>query len=788
MPNRRSFDRREALLALAAGGIASGIGAGPLPALPKGFPLLAADACGLAHDLPDVVLVDHEGRKQRFRNDLLRARTVLIHFSSVARETSTPVAAVLVEVQRLLGPRLGRDLLLLTVTSEPEVDGPHQLAELAARYGAGPGWRFLTGEPAAVETLRAHLFASAAGVPGAAGVAGSDMHRHGESPREDCSQGLARYGNVGVGLWSSVPMVTAPAWIAERLLWVSRAEVPVAAAPPATARRAAEAPPRRRGPRRLATQTLTAVLVSALLGLAPRASRAQHPHPQPMPAPSSQTTLPDGTIAVSTSPSLFPPSYPFKDPPGTNLLPTIYTNLFDSAGNEIPNTLPSTPTVPYNLHDGSPQVTTVNPTSPTDDLARLFSTLPARCRKADRTSHDRELILGALQMGIDILEGNPLRNRAYSGFPLLHYIGPLKQKKVVPILDAAGKVVGGNVDVHQIWYDGHIESDTYLLDARAAYDVPWTVTYTVDVLNRGEDDFAPFAMYFDLPKDRAPVGSVLLAGMDQSFFPMADGTRTVFKIKMPPAKYWNLVYTWGWRMHPPRIQVIENANKKVGPKTTVEWETSVFGEDPRADEQAKLAAIGKLGELAPEKKMWRALREARDAGERGDWEGVAARIEAGQQAFFDWKDRTRLPHGVAIDKNADLTLLYVNNTIYGQFTEGTLTLFPPFQTRGATFKVTLINGDNFDHAYQMVDFGGGRGWENQFKSSVKIGGSGCFFTFGRAYLLENLDPAATVPAAKDSDHPGVQKVQVTFHYDPSRRLRFYQFDPRHHDVAIYSIH
>jgi cytochrome oxidase Cu insertion factor (SCO1/SenC/PrrC family) len=771
MTDPRSFDRREALLALAAGAVSlPALGweaAAPVPATPP-----AADSCGLAANLlPDVVLMDHEGRKGRFRSDLLRERTVLIHFTSVAREASTPIAAPLAEAQRLLGPRLGRDLLLLTITSEPEVDGTHALAALAARYGAGPGWKFLTGEPGAVETVKARLFASAVG---------AGLHSHGD----DCSLGLARYGRAGVGartgLWGSVPMVTAPAWIAERLLWV-------AGAGPG-AQPAAASPPRRRGPLPLASRTLTAVLLAALLSLVPRAGHAQHPHPQPIPPPGTQTTLPDGTIAVSTSPSLFPQSYPFQDPPGTNLLPTVYTNLFDSAGNEIPNTLPSTPTVPYNLHDGSPQVSTINPTSPTDDLQRLFSTLPARCRKADGESPEADAIRRALQMGIDILEGNPIPDRVYSGLPLLHYVGPLKKKKVEPILDAGGKVAGGNVDVHQIWYDGHIESDTYLLDAGAAYDVPWTVTYTVDVLNRGEDDFSPFALYFDLPKKGEAVGSVPLAGMDQTFFPIRDGTRTVFKVKMPPSKYWNLIYTWGWRMHPPRIQVIENANKQVGPMTTTGWEISVFGANPRADEAAKLNAIAKIGDLAPEKRMWKALRQARDAAERGEWERAAALIEEGQPAFFDWKDRNQLPRGVAIDKSADLTLFYVNNTIYGQFTAGTTTLFPPFQTRGATFKVTLLNGDNFPHAYEMVDFGGARGWENQFKSSVKVGGSGCFFTFGRVYWLENLNPYATIPPATSEGQPGVQKVQVTFNYDPSRRLRFYQFDPTHHDEAIYSIH
>jgi hypothetical protein len=31
-------------------------------------------------------------------------------------------------------------------------------------------------------------------------------------------------------------------------------------------------------------------------------------------------------------------------------------------------------------------------------------------------------------------------------------------------------------------------------------------------------------------------------------------------------------------------------------------------------------------------------------------------------------------------------------------------------------------------------------------------------------------------------------MEIELNYDPSRRLRFYQFDPFHHDVAIYSVH
>jgi hypothetical protein len=153
-------------------------------------------------------------------------------------------------------------------------------------------------------------------------------------------------------------------------------------------------------------------------------------------------------------------------------------------------------------------------------------------------------------------------------------------------------------------------------------------------------------------------------------------------------------------------------------------------------------------------------------------------------------------------------LLYVNNTIYAEFSDRTNSIddavridFTRWKLRGTTLKVTIYNGDHFEHGYQNVDFGGGRGWENQFKSSVKVGGSGCWFTFGRAHWWMNIPNTAATPNNPAGDLPVVipaasqnpykwsmRKVQITYNYEPSRRLRFYQFDPLHHDVAIFSVH
>ena len=105
----------------------------------------------------------------------------------------------------------------------------------------------------------------------------------------------------------------------------------------------------------------------------------------------------------------------------------------------------------------------------------------------------------------------------------------------------------------------------------------------------------------------------------------------------------------------------------------------------------------------------------------------------------------------------------------------------------APWKVTLHNGDYYRHSYVNVDFGGARGWENQFKSSIKVGGSGCWFTFGRAHWMVN-NPKPIVLAPGEGTSTEMHKVEFIYDFEPSTRLRFYQFDQMHHDVGIYSIH
>jgi len=235
------------------------------------------------------------------------------------------------------------------------------------------------------------------------------------------------------------------------------------------------------------------------------------PRPRP-PQANEWQTVDNGvtTTHIITPEGAFPSQDPFTNPPGSNHLDTVYKNVCDGNGVEMVNTLPSTPENPYNLHD-NPVVSVIDKTSPTDDLREAFQLI----KKSK--GHDKL----AVQKAIDILEGNPIPSRTYSGMALLHYKGPERIKHVQAVYDANNVKIGGIVDVHQVWFDGTIQSDAAMIDPSDVLDVPWTVRFTVDTLNRGHEDFAPMVMYFDdpalSPPGMPPMPHVL---MDQTFFPM----------------------------------------------------------------------------------------------------------------------------------------------------------------------------------------------------------------------------------------------------------------------------
>lgn len=601
----------------------------------------------------------------------------------------------------------------------------------------------------------------------------------------------------------------------------------------------------------------------------PVTSTGQHPQAQPKPVNNcnvripSDTSLPATAFIITTPENpIFPPSNVLTEVPGSNFLPTVYENYRTPEGVELPNTLPSTPDGAYNLHDGPVMVRSIRRDSPNSDLLVQIEAIERFFRSGEVRRNELRRIY--VQNAIDILEGNKLHrqtlpNRAYEGMPLLHYNGPLKRKVVQPIYDPkTKKVIGGNVDVNLIYFGENIESDTSMIDPSLVLEVPFTITYHVNILKNGIDDFSPFVMYFDNTNQSTPLpvrASSAGIAMDTSFFPMlAEGTRYTVKIKQSLGKYWSLAYQWGWRIHPPRVQVVENSTKifpvnafgQPGRTTLYEMESQVFGVNPRKNQAAKEKAIGMIGDLAPAKRMWNLLRELKVMLKDRNYDAdvAAPLVEDLRVTYLELLTRRRLPRGAVADPDANLTMLYVNNTIYGEapanvsgngsglgaeafkgVMEYTLV---DWNTRGFEYNVKLLNGDKFPHMYVNVDFGGTRGWENQYQftdpttvideetgetifpmdrggtdehleaiprspdinSSLQLG-SGCFFTFGRVHYWLNAGPpvgAFTMVMPAQGEQLGSLDVAIKLNHEPSIRLRMYQFDPFHHDVAVFSLH
>lgn len=96
---------------------------------------------------PNVPLITQEGSTVRLYDDLLKGKSVAINVIYTSCKDECPLeTARLVQVQRLLGDRMGRDIFFYSITIDPKRDTPEVLKAYAKKYGVGPGWLFLTGK------------------------------------------------------------------------------------------------------------------------------------------------------------------------------------------------------------------------------------------------------------------------------------------------------------------------------------------------------------------------------------------------------------------------------------------------------------------------------------------------------------------------------------------------------------------------------------------------------------------------------------------------------------------
>ena len=114
-------------------------------------------------DIPDVEVLDQNGNRLHFYTDLIKDKTVAINFIFTNCTTiCPPLAATFQRLQKEMGERVGKDVHLISISVDPVTDTPERLKAWGAKFKAGPGWTFVTGEKQEMDKLLNALGAAVA--------------------------------------------------------------------------------------------------------------------------------------------------------------------------------------------------------------------------------------------------------------------------------------------------------------------------------------------------------------------------------------------------------------------------------------------------------------------------------------------------------------------------------------------------------------------------------------------------------------------------------------------------
>jgi len=119
-----------------------------------------APGSGKKLNIPDVEVLDQDGKAIHFYSDLVKGKTVAINFIFTNCTTiCPPLGATFARLQREL---TGKDVHFISISVDPLTDTPERLKAWGAKFKAGAGWTFVTGNKPEIDELLRALGATAA--------------------------------------------------------------------------------------------------------------------------------------------------------------------------------------------------------------------------------------------------------------------------------------------------------------------------------------------------------------------------------------------------------------------------------------------------------------------------------------------------------------------------------------------------------------------------------------------------------------------------------------------------
>lgn len=174
-------------------------------ALLNAGPASAASRWG-ADYFPNVPLITQDGTTVRFYDDLLKGKVVAVNVIYTHCKDECPLeTAKLAQVQRLLGERAGKDVFFYSITIDPKRDTPGVLKAYAEKYGAGPGWLFLTGKEEDIKLVTKKL----------------GLSRRSDFASRDGHAASLMLGNEPTGQWMRNSAVDNPRFLAVKIAGIA---------------------------------------------------------------------------------------------------------------------------------------------------------------------------------------------------------------------------------------------------------------------------------------------------------------------------------------------------------------------------------------------------------------------------------------------------------------------------------------------------------------------------------------------------------------------------------------
>ena len=144
-------------------------------------------------------VIDQDGRKLKFYDDVLKGKVVAINFIFTNCQGACPLMTRhLTLVRDLLGPDVGNEIHFVSMSIDPLRDTPAAMKEFAQTHDADQDyWRFVTGDPENLEYIVKKL-----------GQYTEDVEAHST---------LLLAANVRTAHWTKIPPNVPPNGVVERL-------------------------------------------------------------------------------------------------------------------------------------------------------------------------------------------------------------------------------------------------------------------------------------------------------------------------------------------------------------------------------------------------------------------------------------------------------------------------------------------------------------------------------------------------------------------------------------------